>query len=192
MGRPRVAVLGALVLGAGCLSLAGCGTSARTATAPATATGPATVTTPATIRVSSPAFATGGRIPVRYTCQGADISPPLRWTSVPSTTKELALLMIDLNAPGGTFTHWVLAGIPPATRGMAAGRVPRGAVAGRNGFGKIGYGGPCPPAGKPHHYVIDLTALPKRLKLSPGFASGVLAGQRPVGAGVLRGIYSRG
>jgi Raf kinase inhibitor-like YbhB/YbcL family protein len=111
---------------------------------------------------------------------------------VPSTTKELALLMIDLNAPGGTFTHWVLAGIPSATRGMAAGRVPRGAVAGANGFGKIGYGGPCPPAGKPHHYVIDLMALPKRLKLSPGFASGALAGQRPVAAGVLRATYSRG
>ncbi|HZO79084.1 MAG TPA: YbhB/YbcL family Raf kinase inhibitor-like protein [Solirubrobacteraceae bacterium] len=184
--------MSALVLGAGCLAAAACGTSATTATAPATATEPATVTTPATIRVSSPAFATGGRIPVRYTCQGADISPPLRWTSVPSTTKELALEMIDLNAPGGTFAHWVLAGIPSATHGMAAGRVPRGAVAGRNGFGKIGYGGPCPPAGKPHHYVIDLMALPKRLKLSPGFASGALAGQRPVGAGVLRGIYSRG
>ena len=192
MGRLRGAVSGALVLGAGWLGVAACGTSAPTSTAPATATGPATVTTPVTIRVSSPAFATGGRIPVRFTCQGADISPPLRWTSVPSTTKELALLMIDLNAPGGTFTHWVLAGIPPATRGMAAGRVPRGAVAGRNGFGKIGYGGPCPPAGKPHHYVIDLMALRKRLKLSPGFASGVLAGGRPVGTGVLRGTYSRG
>jgi Raf kinase inhibitor-like YbhB/YbcL family protein len=184
--------LGALVVSAGCLALGGCGTSATTATAPATATGPGTVTTPATIRISSPAFATGGRIPARYTCQGADISPPLRWTAVPSTAKELALEMIDLDAPGGTFTHWVLAGIPSATRAMAAGRVPRGAVSGANGFGKIGYGGPCPPAGKPHHYVIDLMALPKRLKLSPGFASGVLAGQRPVGAGVLRGTYSRG
>lgn len=180
-------MVGPLLVSVGSLAVAGCGGMS----AP-TATGPATVTTPAAIRVSSPAFASGGRIPVRYTCKGADISPPLRWTSVPSTTKELALLMIDLNAPGGTFTHWVLAGIPPTTHDMAAGRAPRGAVAGRNGFGKIGYGGPCPPAGKAHHYLIDLIALRQRMKLSPGFASGVLDRQRPVAAGVLRGTFSGG
>ncbi|MGN6167404.1 MAG: YbhB/YbcL family Raf kinase inhibitor-like protein, partial [Solirubrobacteraceae bacterium] len=96
------------------------------------------------------------------------------------------------NAPGGPFTHWALAGIPPTTRDLRAGEAPPGAVAGRNGFGKTGYGGPCPPAGKPHHYVIELLALRRSPRISPGFASDVLARQRPVAAGLLRGAYSRG
>jgi Raf kinase inhibitor-like YbhB/YbcL family protein len=100
--------------------------------------------------------------------------------------------MIDRNAPGGPFTHWALARIPPTTRDLRAGDVLPGAVAGRNGFGKNGYGGPCPPAGKTHHYVIELLALRQRLRVSSGFASGVLSRQRPVAAGVLRGTYSRG
>jgi Raf kinase inhibitor-like YbhB/YbcL family protein len=100
--------------------------------------------------------------------------------------------MIDRNAPGGPFTHWALARIPPTTRDLRAGDVLPGAVAGRNGFGKNGYGGPCPPAGKTHHYVIELLALRQRLRVSSGFASDVLSRQRPVAAGVLRGTYSRG
>jgi Raf kinase inhibitor-like YbhB/YbcL family protein len=100
--------------------------------------------------------------------------------------------MIDLNAPGGPFTHWALADIGPTTRELAAGQLPSGAVAGRNSFGKVGYGGPCPPAGSPHHYVIELLALARPLGVSRGFASGALARQRPIGTGVLRGTYSRG
>jgi Raf kinase inhibitor-like YbhB/YbcL family protein len=100
--------------------------------------------------------------------------------------------MIDLNAPGGPFTHWALANIPVATQALEAGQAPAGAVQGRNSFGKTDYGGPCPPAGKPHHYVIELLALRRRLRISSGFASGALARQRPVAAGVLRGTYSQG
>lgn len=184
MGRFGLTLPGGLAVSAACLAVAGCG-----GTTPPTVAGPGTVTAPATIRVTSPAFANGGRIPVRYTCKGADISPPLRWTGVPSATKELALVMIDLNAPGGKFTHWALAGIPPSTRALEAGRPPAGAVRGRNGFGKLGYGGPCPPAGKPHHYVIDVIALRQHMKVSPGFASAALAGLRPVGAGFLLGTF---
>jgi Raf kinase inhibitor-like YbhB/YbcL family protein len=145
-----------------------------------------------TIHLSSPAFANGARIPARYTCKGADLSPPLRWSRPPASAKELALLMIDLNAAGGPFTHWALANVPVATHALEPGQVPAGAVQGRNGFGKTAYGGPCPPAGEPHHYVIELLALRLRLRISSGFASGVLAHQRPVAAGVLRGTYSRG
>jgi Raf kinase inhibitor-like YbhB/YbcL family protein len=145
-----------------------------------------------TIHLSSPAFANGGRIPARYTCKGADVSPPLRWSRPPASAKELALRMIDLSAPGGPFTHWALADIPVATQSLGAGDVPAGTVQGRNGFGKTAYGGPCPPVGEPHHYVIELLALRRRLRISSGFGSGVLARQRPVAAGVLRGTYSRG
>jgi Raf kinase inhibitor-like YbhB/YbcL family protein len=181
MGR-RFAVAGALALVA-----AGCGGGGTTAPVEHGANG-----APKRIQLLSPAFASSSRIPARYTCAGKDISPPLRWTQPPSKTKALVLLMIDLNAPGGPFTHWALADIPPATRGIPAGGIPPGAVAGRNGFGKIGYGGPCPPAGKPHHYVIELLALPRRVTVSRGFASGALGHQPPLAAGELRGTFSRG
>jgi Raf kinase inhibitor-like YbhB/YbcL family protein len=182
MASSRPAVAGALVV-----AIAGCGAAATTPTA----TGPLPGRAPLSVRLSSPAFAGGGRIPVRFTCRGADVSPPLRWSRVPSKTKEIALLMIDRSAPGGPFTHWALAGIPPTDRGLPTGRLPSGAVAGRNDFGKVGYGGPCPPAGKVHHYVIELLALAKRVRLSRGFASDALTDQRPIAAGVLPGTFSR-
>jgi Raf kinase inhibitor-like YbhB/YbcL family protein len=178
----------ALVVGAG-LAVSGCGGGGHTTAAPATLHH--VVSAPSTIHLSSPAFANGSRIPSKYTCAGQDVSPPLRWSSPPARTKELALVMTDLDAPGGPFTHWALARIPSATRGVRTGQVPPGAVAGRNGFGKTGYGGPCPPGGKPHHYVIELLALSQRSSVSSGFVSGALARQRPVAAGVLRGIFSR-
>jgi Raf kinase inhibitor-like YbhB/YbcL family protein len=142
------------------------------------------------MHVSSTAFASGSRIPAKYTCVGKNISPPLHWSHPPAGAKEFALLMIDLDAPGGRFTHWALADIGSSTRELAAGQVPPGAVAGRNSFGKVGYGGPCPPAGRPHRYVIELLALSRPLSVSQGFASGALARQRPVAVGVLRGTYS--
>jgi len=184
--RRSVAVL---VVG---VAVAGCGGGGHTGST--SAQRPASllpVPAPLTIHVLSPAFANGSRIPARYTCAGQNVSPPLRWSAVPAKAEAIALLMVDLNAPGGPFTHWALAGISPTTRDLRAGQVPAGAVAFRNGFGKIGYGGPCPPAGKPHHYVIELLALPRRPGVSPGFASGALGRHRPVGAGVLRGTFSR-
>src|SRR5437588_779263 len=89
--------------------------------------------------------AAGGTIPSVYTCSGRDISAPLRWSGVPSGSRELALELIDLDAPGGPFLHWAVAQIPPTVRSLAAGEsVPPGAVAGSNSFGRVGYGGPCP------------------------------------------------
>ena len=187
MGRLVFAALGALSL-----AVAGCGGGGHTASTQAVRSkGVLLVAGPLTMQVSSAAFVSGSRIPARYTCAGKDTSPPLRWAHPPTGVKEFALLMVDLNAPGGTFTHWALAGIGPSVGELAAGEVPPGAVEGRNSFGKIGYGGPCPPAGRPHHYVIELLALSRPLSVSQGFASGVLARQRPLAVGVLRGAYSR-
>ena len=149
------------------------------------------IAAPRRIRLSSPAFPNGGTIPSRYTCAGADVSPPLHWSGVPAAAKELALVMIDPNAPGGPFIHWLAAGIPPTDRGLAAhlGRV--GAVPGRNDFGKLYYRGPCPRPGHPHHYVIELLALRAPSGLTPGFRIAALMRLRPLAAGVLVGLFGR-
>jgi Raf kinase inhibitor-like YbhB/YbcL family protein len=143
------------------------------------------------MKLQSPAYPNGGTIPARFTCAGADVSPPLRWSGVPAGTKELALVMIDPEAPNGPFTHWLAAGIPPTDRGLPAhlGRV--GAVPGRNGFGKLYYGGPCPPPGKRHHYVVELLALRAPSGLTPGFRSAALERLRPLASGVLVGAFGR-
>jgi Raf kinase inhibitor-like YbhB/YbcL family protein len=131
------------------------------------------------IELSSTAFTAGGPIPRHYTCDGADVSLPLRWSGVPPDARELTLVMRDPDAPGGNFTHWSLTGIPPSVAGLPAGSVPAGAVQGRNSFGTIGYRGPCPPRGdKPHHYAITVTALAG-------------AGRQKLGSGTLVGTYAR-
>lgn len=175
-------LLGAVAL----LALAGCGGS-KSAAGP-----PNEVVTTQTMQLTSPAFAAGARIPSAYTCQGRDISPPLRWAHVPARTRELALEMIDIDAPGGRFVHWTLAGISPTTRNLAAGKpVPPGAVAGRNDFGAVGYGGPCPPPGKSHRYVITLLALGRKSGLRPGFSAGALPSSSALARGGLTGTYGR-
>lgn len=109
-------------------------------------------------RVTSRAFADGADIPVRYTCDGDDLSPPLSWTEVPNGTRSLALVMDDPDAPRGTFTHWVLYDLPDDLRELGEGVVP--GTEGRNSFGRTGYGGPCPPPGDaPHRYRFTLYAL---------------------------------
>jgi Raf kinase inhibitor-like YbhB/YbcL family protein len=115
----------------------------------------------------------GKPIPRRYTCDGADVAPQLVWTGVPKKAKELALVLADPDAPGGTFTHWLTYGISPSLdRWGRAGwtAYPRGGPprVGRNDFGKIGYGGPCPPSGQTHHYVFRLLALDARSRLPRG------------------------
>jgi len=180
-GSPK---FGALGLGIAALAVAGCG--AKHAITTATTQAP-----PTTIKLSSPAVAAGGKIPRQYACP-RNVSPPLRWRGVPAATRELALEMIDVDAPGGTFVHWALAGIPPRTTSIAAGdAVPAGAVAGRNSFGRVGYRGPCPPAGNPHRYVITLLALPAPSGLRPGFSLGALQSSRALASGKLTGIYRR-
>ncbi len=130
-----------------------------------------------TIKMSSPAFADGGMIPKEFTCDGADRSPPLEWSGVPQAAQELALICEDPDAPMGTFAHWIVLSGRPGIRGIKEGvlaepLVPWDAliaaegyengksqvIQGKNDFGKIGYGGPCPPSGT-HHYVFRLYAL---------------------------------
>ena len=139
------------------------------------------------IKLTSPAFAAGGAIPKAYTCDGADTPLPLRWSGVPIATRELVVVMRDPDAPGGDFVHWAVAGIQPAATGLPA----SGTIDGRNSFGNIGYGGPCPPRGeKPHHYVITLSALAGPSRLRTGFSADQLR-TAALGLGVLTGTYAR-
>jgi hypothetical protein len=116
------------------------------------------------LMLSSPAFASGGEIPAEYTCDGADISPPLAWSDLPDGTRSLVLIVEDPDAPSGTFRHWVAYDIPPGARGLDRGYGPSRPASGfreaRNDFGKPGYGGPCPPRGHGvHHYHFRLLAI---------------------------------
>lgn len=115
----------------------------------------------------SAAFAHGERIPTRYTCDGEDRSPPLAWGDLPAGTQSLALIMDDPDAPMGTWVHWVLYDIPPEGDGLPEG-VRGVGVEGTNSWRRTGYGGPCPPPGKPHRYFFKLYALDTRLNLPPG------------------------
>jgi Raf kinase inhibitor-like YbhB/YbcL family protein len=110
------------------------------------------------MHVSSPAFANKGLIPKKYTCDGENIPPPLAWSGVPGQSKSVAIICVDPDAPSGTFTHWVLYNIPPSAEGLAEG-TPIG-TEGVNGFGKMGFGGPCPPKkDHAHHYHFHVYAL---------------------------------
>lgn len=123
--------------------------------------------------ISSPSFQNGAQIPKKFACDGEDISPELQWTPPAAGTKSLALIVDDPDAPVGTWTHWVLYDLPPQTTSLSENvkkqeHLPTGAIQGRNDFRKIGYGGPCPPAGKAHRYFFKLYALDKKLDLKPG------------------------
>ena len=124
-------------------------------------------------------FQSDGFIAEKFTCDGVDISPELTWTESPAETKTLALVMDDPDAPGGTFVHWVLYDLPADTRSLAEGlardrQLANGARQGRNSFGKIGYNGPCPPKGAPHHYLFKLYALDTKTNLKAGASKGEL------------------
>ena len=113
--------------------------------------------------LTSPAFAAEERIPARYTCDGADVSPPLRWNDPPAGTRSLALIADDPDAPAGTWVHWVVYRIPAASRRLdeavpATAELGDGTRQGINDFRRIGYGGPCPPSGT-HRYFFRLYAL---------------------------------
>jgi len=150
------------------------------------------------IKVTSSAFAEGGLIPAKYTCDGSDISPPLRWDNVPKGTKSIALISDDPDAPMGTWVHWVMFNLPADTRELtenipADEILPNGARQGITDFGRLGYGGPCPPSGA-HRYFFKLYALdtqiepagitdkPKLLKAMEGHI---------IGQGQLVGKYKR-
>jgi Raf kinase inhibitor-like YbhB/YbcL family protein len=145
------------------------------------------------IRLRSPAFTAGGTIPRLYTCDGADVSPPLRWSGVTGQARELALLVEDLDA--GRFVHWSLLGIPPSATGLRQGSVTTGAVQTTNGFGGRRWGGPCPPKGEgAHHYVFALYALDKRLGLGGGASADAVrnaVAAHALARGTLTATYER-
>jgi len=124
---------------------------------------------PSSMTVTSQAFGQGAAIPARYTCSGADVSPPLSWSGAPDGTKSLALTVIDPDAPGKPFVHWVVFNVPATATDLGEGaRPPEGSTEGRNDFGSNGYRGPCPPPGSPHHYHFKLYALDTELTLRSG------------------------
>ncbi len=126
-----------------------------------------------TIELTSTAFHEGDVIPEQYTADGRNVSPPLKWGALPAGTRSLALICEDPDAPRGTFTHWVAYNLPAESRELAEdvphdGTLPNGTAQGTNDFGKVGYGGPSPPAGKPHRYFFKLYALDGPVNLRPG------------------------
>jgi Raf kinase inhibitor-like YbhB/YbcL family protein len=149
--------------------------------------------------LSSIAFKDGEKIPVKYTCDGQGISPPLAWGEPPQKTQAFALIVDDPDAPGGVFTHWVLFNVPANVRQLGEGvpaqeRLQNGALQGKNDFGSIGYGGPCPPHGPAHRYLFTLYALDAPLDFKPSASKKQLldATKRHILArGQLTGTYQR-
>jgi Raf kinase inhibitor-like YbhB/YbcL family protein len=124
-----------------------------------------------TIQITSTAFTEGNPIPQKYTCDNEDVSPPLAWTGIPAQAKSLALIVDDPDAPVGVWVHWVVSDMPPGLNGLPEGvaktpTIPGIGVQGITDFRQPGYGGPCPPKGKPHRYFFRLYALDRLLNLS--------------------------
>jgi Raf kinase inhibitor-like YbhB/YbcL family protein len=128
---------------------------------------------PLTVSLTSAAFDDGGTIPTEHTCHGVNLSPPLHWSDPPPGTRSWALICDDPDAPSKTWVHWVIWNLPADARELPEGvtddeELPSGARQGRTDFGTPGYGGPCPPPGKPHRYFFKLYALDAVLELKPG------------------------
>lgn len=124
------------------------------------------------LTLRSTAFDDGESIPIEHSCDGDDVSPPLAWEGAPEGTEGFVLIVDDPDAPMGAWVHWVVYDLPPGTRELGEAVPPRtilaaGGTHGENSWGKIGYGGPCPPGGT-HRYVFKLYALDARLGLDPG------------------------
>ena len=144
------------------------------------------------LRLTSPAFRENGEIPVRFTCEGQDVSPPLAWSGPPAETRSFALIVDDPDAPDPraprtVWVHWVLYNLPPHASGLPEGvpadELPPGTLEGVNDWKRTGYGGPCPPIGR-HRYVHKLYALdamlpdlhePSKSRLEQAMSGHVLA-----------------
>ncbi|WAL68198.1 YbhB/YbcL family Raf kinase inhibitor-like protein [Amycolatopsis cynarae] len=150
---------------------------------------------PGGLELRSSAFSDGTLIPERHSHGRGNHSPALEWLAVPGGAAELVLVCEDPDAPGGTFTHWVVTGIPTETSGVEEdGSIP-GALEGRNDFGEHGWGGPWPPAGdEPHRYFFRLHAVDRPLGLGEDATGGqvraALAGH-VLGTGTLVGRFGR-
>jgi Raf kinase inhibitor-like YbhB/YbcL family protein len=157
------------------MALLGCLTAA--CSKPEKATNSDERSTTMTIKITSSAFADEQPIPSKYTCDGENLSPPLKWDQIPETAKSLALICDDPDAPSRTWVHWVVYDLPATTRELpeavpAKEEVAAGAKQGRNDFKRLGYGGPCPPAGDAHRYYFKLYALDTELNLGAGATKG--------------------
>jgi Raf kinase inhibitor-like YbhB/YbcL family protein len=134
----------------------------------ATSAGPASTN----FNLKSSAFENETLIPKRYSCSGLNRSPALTWTGAPSGTRSFALIVSDPDAPGGTFIHWVVYNIASKVENLPEGASTSSALGdaeqGLNGRGELGYTGPCPPPGKPHHYHFRLYAVDRTVELKPG------------------------
>ncbi len=117
------------------------------------------------MEITSPAFKHNGLIPAEYTCDGENVSPELEIKDIPSSAKSIALICDDLDSPGGSFVHWIACDIIPTSK-INKGRSP--GISGKNTYGELGFGGPCPPSGT-HRYVFTVYALDQLLNLREGF-----------------------
>jgi Raf kinase inhibitor-like YbhB/YbcL family protein len=148
----------------------------------------------ASLKVTSSAFSDGGKIHPKYTCDNSNVSPPLRIENLPKAVKSLALIVDDPDAPGRTWTHWLLWNIDPKATEIRENSVPQNAVQGTSDFGSARYGGPCPPSGAHRYYfkayaldvALSLPSSAKKAAVEKAMAGHILA------KGSLMGTYSRG
>ncbi len=144
-----------------------------------------------TIKVSSPAFKNMERIPIKYTCDGIDVSPPLEVQGISEKAKSIAIIVEDPDAPLGTFVHWVVWNIEPKKE------IPenyKSEYQGKNDFGRIGYNGPCPPRGEMHRYFFKVYVLDEKIELKKGATKEELLKAiegHVIQKGELIGVYSR-
>ncbi len=182
------------------LALAACGRS--TQSSPSGGPGATQPGAIGTMAVSSPAFGQGQPIPAKYTEDGQDVSPELRWSGAPPQTHQLALVVDDPDAPSAQpWVHWVIYAIAPSTSVLPEGvpneeapAAPAGAKQGKNSWGTVGYRGPAPPAGKVHHYHFKLYALDTQTSAGPGLDKAALLQQiegHIIAQGELVGTYQR-
>lgn len=147
----------------------------------------------ASLKLTSRAFSPGGKIPKKYTCDGSNTSPPLHIDNSPKSAKSVVLIVEDPDAPGGTWTHWVLWNINPKTTEISENSMPPDAIAGTNDFANTRYGGPCPPAGMHRYYfkvyavdiIISLPSSSKKAAVEKAMAGHIVAKSS------LIGTYSR-